>query len=126
MANKSEKSKILIVEDDNFLIKAYQIKFDREGFKVIIARNGAEGLEMANAELPQLILLDLMLPKMDGFEFLGLIKKDEKLKNIPVLVLSNLGQKSDVDKAMALGAVEYFIKTEYTLEDIIKKIKKYL
>lgn len=126
MANKSEKSKILIVEDDNFLIKAYQIKFDREGLRVIIARNGAEGLETAKAELPQLILLDLMLPKMDGFEFLGLIKKDEKLKNIPVLVLSNLGQKSDVDKAMALGAVEYFIKTEYTLEDIIKKIKKYL
>lgn len=126
MADKSKKVKILIIEDDNFLVKAYQIKFSKGGFEVVIAMNGAEGLEKAGKEAPKLILLDLMLPKMNGFEFLELIKKDEKLKNIPVLVLSNLGQRSDIDKAMALGAVEYFIKTEYTLEDIISKIKKYL
>lgn len=126
MADKSKKAKILIIEDDNFLAKAYQIKFGKGGFEVVIAMNGAEGLDKAGKEAPKLILLDLMLPKMSGFEFLELIKKDEKLKSIPVVVLSNLGQKSDIDKAMALGAVEYFIKTEYTLEDIINKIKKYL
>lgn len=124
MAKK--KLKILIIEDDNFLGKAYQIKFDRAGFAVTLALDGDAGLKAAKEEAPSLILLDLMLPKMSGFEFLELIKRDENLKNIPVVVLSNLGQKADMEKALALGAVEYFVKTEYTLEDIIKKIKKYL
>lgn len=124
MAQK--KPKILIVEDDNFLVKAYQIKFDRAGFDVVIAVSGDEGIEMAKKNMPALIVLDLMLPKMNGFEFLETIKKDEKLKNIPVITLSNLGQKSDIEKAMSLGAAQYFIKTDHTLEEIIKEIKKYI
>lgn len=75
---------------------------------------------------PDMVILDLMLPKLNGFEFLEKIKKDEKLKNIPVVVLSNLGQKTDMDKVMALGAVDYLIKTEYSLEEVIKRVKKYL
>lgn len=122
---KKEKTKILIVEDDNFLVKAYQIKFGREGFDVFIAMDGDEGLTMAKKEKPTLIILDLMLPKMNGFEFLKKIKSDEGLKNIPVVALSNLGQKSDQEKAISLGAAEYFIKTEHTLEEIIEKISKY-
>lgn len=123
---KKEKAKILIVEDDNFLIKAYQIKFERAGFNVFIALDGDEGLKVSKKEMPDLIILDLMLPKMNGFEFLKKIKSDEKLKNIPVVALSNLGQRSDQEKAFSLGAAEYFIKTEHTLEEIINKISKYL
>ncbi len=123
---KKEKAKILIVEDDGFLIKAYQIKFERAGFKVFIALDGDEGLKVSQKEMPDLIILDLMLPKMNGFEFLKKIKSDEKLKNIPVVALSNLGQRSDQEKAFSLGAAEYFIKTEHTLEEIIEKISKYL
>lgn len=123
---KKEKTKILIVEDDNFLIKAYQIKFERAGFNVFIALDGDEGLKMAKKEKPALIVLDLMLPKMNGFEFLKIIKNDNDMKDIPVVALSNLGQKADQEKAISLGAVEYFIKTEHTLEEIIEKISKYI
>lgn len=124
MAGK--KSKILIIEDDVFLTKAYKIKFDKEGFNVFLASDGEEGLKIARKEKPALIILDLMLPKMNGFEFLKVIKEDEQVKNIPIVTLSNLGQKTDQEKALSLGAAEYFIKTEHTLEDIIKRIKKYL
>lgn len=123
---KKEKVKILIVEDDNFLVKAYQIKFERSGFDVFIAKDGDEGLKFAKKEKPALIILDLMLPKMNGFEFLKMIKNDENTKSIPVVALSNLGQRSDQEKAVSLGAVEYFIKTEHTLEEIIEKIRKYV
>jgi DNA-binding response OmpR family regulator len=119
------KTKIMIIEDDEFLVKAYRLKFNRLGFQVVIASNGVEGLEIVSRESPSLIILDLMLPKMDGFEFLKRIKSDRKSKSIPVVALSNLGQKTDQEKALALGAAEYFIKTEYTLDDIVKKIKKY-
>ncbi len=120
-----QKKKILIVEDDKFLIKAYEIKFKKEGFDVMLAGDGLAGLESAKKK-PDLVILDLMLPKLNGFEFLERIKKDEQLKNIPIVVLSNLGQKADMDKVMALGAAEYLVKTEYSLEEIIKKVEKYL
>ncbi|MFZ2970288.1 MAG: response regulator [Minisyncoccia bacterium] len=120
------KEKILVVEDDKFLIKAYNIKFTRAGFEVITATDGAEGLEMAKRELPKLILLDLMLPKIDGFEFLKRMAVDESLKNIPVIVLSNLGQQTDKDRALALGAKEYLIKADYSLDEIIEKSNKYI
>lgn len=120
------RSKILIVEDDKFLLKAYKIKLEKEGFDIIMASDGNMGLEMAKKDPPSLILLDLMLPKMDGFEFLKKIKSDEKLKHIPVITISVLSQKADHEKAMELGAEGYFIKTDYTLEEIIEKIKNYL
>lgn len=122
---EKQKKKILIVEDDKFLIKAYEIKFKKEGFDIMMAGDGAAGLEMAQKK-PDLVVLDLMLPKLNGFEFLEAIKKDEKLKNIPVIVLSNLGQKADMDKVISLGAADYLVKTEYSLEEIIKKVEKYL
>lgn len=121
----SKKSKILIVEDDKFLVKAYEIKFSHDGYNVIVAGDGATGLEMAAAEMPSAIVLDLMLPKLDGFKFLESMHNNEKLKDIPIIVLSNLGQKSDKEKALGLGAKGYFVKTDYSLEDIINKIKEY-
>jgi len=120
------KPKILVVEDDKFLLKAYKIKFDKSGFEAIIASDGIEGLAATKKELPSVIVLDLMLPRMNGFEFLKAIKSDEKTKNIPVIALSNLGQKSDQEKTMELGASEYLIKTDYSLEEIADKIKKHI
>lgn len=122
---KSKKN-ILVVEDDKFLIKAYNIKFSKAGFSVITAMDGASGLDVARNEKPQLILLDLMLPKIDGFEFLKRMSEDEKIKNIPVIVLSNLGQQIDKDKAISLGAKEYLIKADYSLENIIEIINKHI
>lgn len=120
---KSKKT-TLIVEDDKFLIKAYQIKFNSAGFNIIVAVDGVAGLELARKELPSLILLDLMLPKMNGFEFLKALKADEKTKDIPVIILSNLGQQGDREKALSLGAVDYLVKTDYKLEEIVKKVKE--
>lgn len=117
---------ILVVEDDKFLVKAYNIKFEKEGFKVVTAMDGAKGLELAKSESPRLILLDLMLPKIDGFEFIKRLSCDDKIKNIPIIVLSNLGQQSDKNKALALGAKEYLIKADYSLEEIIKIVNKYV
>jgi len=116
----------LVIEDDRFLLKAYEIKFNKEGLGVITASDGITGLELAKKEKPNLIILDLMLPKMNGFEFLKKIKSDDELKNIPVVALSNLGQRNDYDRTISLGAKEYFIKTNYTLEEIAEKIKRYL
>jgi len=124
MAKK--KKTILIVEDDRYLTKAYSIKIKNAGFNVLLADNGLDGLLVAKEKKPDLIVLDLLLPKVDGFEFLKRIKADEEMKNIPVLTISVLGQKNDQQKAIDLGAEAYFIKTEYKLGEIIDKIKGYL
>jgi len=121
-----EKSKILIVEDDQFLVKIYQTKLESEGFDIELALDGEEGIEKAKEFMPELILLDLILPKMNGFEVLKKLKTDEKTKNIPVIVLSNLGQESDVKQGMELGAVNYLIKSDHSINEIIDKIKKEL
>ena len=123
---ENKKKKIIILEDDKFLLKAYEIKFKQSDFDVILATDGISGFELVEKEKPSLIILDLMLPRMNGFEFLKKIKSDEKLKNIPIIVVSNLGQKNDCEKAIKLGAKEFLIKTNYSLEEIIKKIKGYL
>ncbi|MDD3888148.1 MAG: response regulator [Patescibacteria group bacterium] len=120
------KSKILIVEDDQFLVKIYQTKLESEGFDIELALDGEEGIEKAGKFMPELILLDLILPKMNGFEVLKKLKTDEKTKNIPVIVLSNLGQESDVKQGMELGAVNYLIKSDHSINEIIDKIKKEL
>ena len=122
----NENIKILIIEDDKFLLKAYSIKLKKEKFSVILATDGASGLKLAEKERPSLIILDLMLPRMNGFEFLKKIKSNEKLKDIPIIVISVLGQKTDQEKAIRLGAEKYLIKTDHTLEEIIKNINNIL
>lgn len=124
MAKK--KKTILIVEDDRYLTKAYSIKIKNAGFNVLLADNGSDGLLIAKQKKPDLIVLDLLLPKVDGFEFLKRIKADEEMKDIPVLTISVLGQKTDQQRALDLGAEAYFIKTEYKLGEIVDKIKEYL
>ena len=90
------------------------------------AVDGEEGLELAVSEKPDLIILDMILPKMNGFEVLQELKNNPKTKNIPVVILSNLGQESDVDRAMSLGAVDYLIKTDFSINEVVEKISKYL
>ncbi|MAF14290.1 MAG: response regulator [Parcubacteria group bacterium] len=124
MENNSHK--ILLVEDDPTLLEMYSIKAKEDGLNLIEAEDGLTGLELAQQELPDVILLDIMMPKMDGFAVLTELKKDEKTKNIPVVMLTNLGQKADVEKGKKLGAVDYVVKASMTPTQVIEKAKSYL
>jgi len=122
----SSKNKILIIEDDRFLRELITRKLLDEGFAIIEAVDGEEGIKKVKEEKPDLILLDLILPSIDGFEVLSQIKKEENLKSIPVIILSNLGQKEEVEKGLKLGAIDYLIKAHFTPGEIIEKIKNNL
>lgn len=124
--SKTNKKKILLVEDDKFISRAYKDGLERAGFEVIIAFNGADAIKKTNQEKPDLILLDLIMPVLDGFGFLEKIKMDEALKNIPVVILSNLGQDSDVKKGELLGAIDYLIKSNLSMKEAIEKVRFYL
>lgn len=117
-------TKVLIVEDDRFLSSAYKMKLAKEQYEVELAFDGEEAVEKALSFSPDIILLDLIMPKKDGFETLKDLKSNPKLKDIPVIVSSNLGQKEDIDKALALGAKDYFVKSDISLGDLLEKIKK--
>lgn len=120
------KKIILIVEDDKFLRDLISQKLLKEGYEVSTAVNGEEGIKKTKEKKPDLILLDLILPGIDGFEVLRRIKEDPVLAKIPVIVLSNLGQKEDIEKGLQLGAVDYLIKAHFTPSEIIEKIKNFL
>ena len=115
--------KILIVEDDKFLRELMSQKLRTEDYEVVEAVDGEEGVAKAKESNPDLILLDLILPGIDGFEVLTEIKKEENLVSVPVIILSNLGQKEDVEKGMTLGAVDYLIKAHFTPGEIIEKVR---
>ncbi len=117
------KQKILIVEDEAILQKALQEILLQEDYEVVSALDGELGLKMASSEAPDIILLDLILPKMDGFEVLKALKKDEKTKKIPIIILTNLGGTEDVQKALVLGATNYIVKADHDLSEIVEKIK---
>lgn len=119
-------AKILFVEDEPTLQKAVGEVLTQEGFKVLSALDGEKGLELIKQEKPDLILLDLILPKKDGFTVLKEIKEDEELKDIPVIVLTNLEGMGDVEKALSLGATTYLVKANYELDDVVKMINENL
>ncbi len=118
--------KILIVEDDKFLRELMARKLEKEGYEISEAVDGEEGFKKAQTEKPDLILLDLILPGMDGFEVLTKVKDDPNLSQIPVIVLSNLGQKEDVERGLKLGAIDYLIKAHFTPGEIIEKVRAVL
>src|SRR3989344_5183769 len=120
------KKKVMIVEDDEHISKVYEIKLAKEGFVTSLAVDGEEAVTKITSEKPDLILLDLMIPKKDGFGVLEDIKKNPELAGIPVIVLSNLGQQSDQDRALGLGANEYLVKVDYPIQEVVNRIKKYL
>lgn len=118
--------KILLIEDDKFLRELIVKKLIKEGFIVLEANDGEEGLTKISQEKPDLVLLDLILPGVDGFELLQKAQEDPFIKNVPIIVLSNLGQKEDIDRCMKSGAVDYLIKAHLTPIEIVEKVKKAL
>jgi len=123
-APRSAHPKILLVEDDTFLAGMYVTKLSLEHFQVTLATDGRQGVKMAKDEKPDLVLLDIVLPKLDGFQVLSAIRKDPGTAKIPVILLTNLGQKSDVDRGLALGANDYLIKAHFLPSEVIAKVKK--
>jgi DNA-binding response OmpR family regulator len=121
-----EAKKILIIEDDEGINRVYVAKLTREGFNVSTALSGEEGVRKIFAEKPDLVILDLMLPKKDGFEILKEVKADSTVKNIPVIIMSNLGQDEDVKRGMDLGAADYLIKSDYPITKVVEKVKNTL
>ena len=115
--------KILFVEDEEALQRAMGDALEKAGYKLIKALDGEIGVSAALKEQPDLILLDLILPKKNGFEVLGELKKDPATKNIPVIVLTNLEGSSDVERALSLGATTYLVKANYNLSDVLGKIE---
>ena len=126
MANNLKDVKIMLVEDDSFLASVYATKFELEGFTVLHAVDGEQGLKIAEKSRPDIILLDILMPKMDGFEMLHRLKLDENLVRIPVVMLTNLGQKEDVERCLKEGAVDYLIKAHSVPGEAVKKVKKIL
>lgn len=120
-----EKKKILIVEDEA-IIKALKDKFEKEGFEVEIAQDGGMVIEALNRSRPDLVLLDILLPKMNGLELLQKIKGDAMLKDIPIIVFSNLNEPSYIEKAKSFGILEYIAKTEVTIHQLVERVNIYL
>lgn len=120
------KKKLLVIEDDAVLQRALVEFLEADGFDVLAAADGETGESMAFSEMPNLILLDIVLPKKDGYAVLQAVKRNEKTKNIPVVLLTNLGSVSDVEKALELGATTYLVKADYRLEEISAKVKEIL
>ena len=121
------KKIIIIVEDDVFLSDIYQTKFTEAGYECLLAQDGSRCLSLLEGGAsPYVILLDIVMPKMDGLELLTFLKGNEKYKGISVILLSNLGQDTDIKKGMELGALDYMIKAHYTPSEVVKKVEEVL
>ena len=126
MSSSSNMKKILIIEDEHFLLDMYQTKFKSEGYKVYTARDGQEGLVITKKEHPDLILLDIVMPIMNGYEFLHQVRRDKEIKDLKVYIFSNLGQSSEIKKGINEGADGYLIKANLTPNQLADKVKKIL
>ncbi len=121
------KHNILIIDDDEFLLDMYSLKFRQSGFEVEVAFGGSEALEKIRGGLePEVVMFDLVMPNMDGFEFLKNVKKEKMLKNSKLVILTNLGQKEDIKKGKDLGADDYIVKAYLTPSEVVKKITSLL
>jgi CheY-like chemotaxis protein len=116
--------KILLVEDEEIVIGLLQKKLSKEGYEVSVATNGEEGLKVMQQVNPDLILLDIIMPRMGGFEVMEEMNKDPELKKIPIIVISNSGQPVELDKAQQLGAKDWLIKTEFDPQEVLDKVIK--
>ncbi|MFH1451260.1 MAG: response regulator [bacterium] len=126
MNQQNEKTKILLVEDDPFLIDIYSTKLRSNGFEIDVAHDGEEALRKITERAPDLVLLDIVLPRVDGWEVLNRIKKQSQFKDLKIIILSNLGQEQEVRKGLELGVAGYLIKSHYSPSEIIAEIKKVL
>jgi len=124
---KLDDKTILLVDDDPLVSRSYERRLTAAGAQVILAANGAEGLAQLQIEKPDIILLDLMMPKMDGYEMLKKVKEDLETKDIPVIILTNLNDRSeDVEKLKELGVVKYIVKSDTSLKEIVERVALYL
>lgn len=122
--DRQKKRTILLVEDDTFLAGMYVTKLELEGFRVVLASDGEQAVVLAKKEIPQLMLLDIVLPKKSGFDVLREVQADPTTKGVPVILLTNLGQKEDVKKGLQLGATDYLIKAHFMPSEVVAKVKR--
>ncbi len=122
MESDKNKNIVMIVEDDQFLRSLTAKRLEKEGYNVTVAVDGENAVNTLATSKPDIVLLDLLLPGVDGFEVLKKIKTTDTLKNVPVIIFSNLGQKEDIEKAKNLGAEDFLIKANFTLDDVVAKI----
>lgn len=124
----SSKQKILLGEDEEFVARSYIRKLQVEGYEVVHAHNGEEAFKLIAIEKPDIVILDLMMPLKTGFEVLQDIKasSNAEIKKIPIIVASNLGQKSDIDTALSLGAIDFLIKSNISLKELVAKVREHL
>jgi DNA-binding response OmpR family regulator len=122
MSNNS--CSIHIVEDEPFLLELYKARFEQEGYEVCVSLNGSTVMKEVEKNKPDLILLDIIMPEVDGYQVLKEIKKSPKYKDIPVLIFSNLAQEEEIEKGLKLGADDYFVKSNYTPPQIVEKVSK--
>lgn len=123
---EDKKIKVALIEDDQFLARVLIFRLNQEDFEVVSVDNGAEAFDAVKKENPDIVLLDLLLPKKNGFEVLQELKLDSSTNNIPVVILSNLGQQTDIDRGIELGAVDYLVKANFSIKDVVSKIKEHL
>lgn len=122
--NVRQKKIVFVVEDDLFLVQAYQVKFEKEKVEVWIATSGKEALSFLEKQPADVVLLDILLPGLNGFEFLTALRQNQNWKDVPVLILTNLSQADNISVAKKLGAKEYIVKAETKIDDVIEKVKK--
>ncbi len=117
-------AKILIVEDDPLMQRMYQKAFSFDGYEVVVAGDGVEGIDKARSEKPTAVLLDVMMPKMNGLDALAKMKSDPDLRKLPIIMLTNLAGSADAEKALELGAVKYIVKSEQEPKEVVKMVKE--
>ena len=117
---------LLVAEDDQFYANLYRTKLEKEGFGVIVASNGTQTIELLKKNNPDLIILDLVMPELDGFEVLKKIKEEKDIRSVPVIVLSNLGQEEDIERAKALGVFKYIIKSNVSIHQMVESVEEAL
>jgi len=121
---ENEQKSILIVEDDELLLKILHDEFAKSNMKVILAHNGEEGLEAALSQHPSIILIDILMPKMDGITMLQKIREDVDGKNIPAIILTNVNDTETVIKALETGAYDFLVKSDWDPKDLVKRVKE--
>lgn len=119
----SQNKKIIIAEDEPILIEMYKLYFERAGYEVLKANNGRECIDFVKKEKPDIILLDILMPRVDGWEVLKQLKTDPETKQIPILVFSNLGQTQEIQKGLDLGADDYVVKSNMTPKELLEKVE---
>jgi len=126
MAEKEKTAKVLVVEDEEILLTGLKEELESGGYTVQGASDGVEGLEQTKSFKPDLILLDLLMPKMDGMEMLQKLKADSSTRDVPVVILTNLSDYEKISEALSLGAMDYLVKANYKLEDLLEKVRTVL